>query len=117
MVNGEGPGTEHRDATWFARQLGDGWISAGDGIYYPPEPSHAAPEPAVLQVEATVHDDRDAYRLPQRRRELLRFRERLVERVARFPNPVTERQLRELERELSSLAKRLGRPARPVGAR
>jgi hypothetical protein len=115
MVSREGPETEHRDGTWFAQQLGDGWTSTGDGIYYPPEP-HSAPQPAALRHEAAGHEDRDAYRLPQRRRELIRFRERLVERVARFPNPVTERQLRELERELSSLARRLGRPTRPVGA-
>jgi hypothetical protein len=38
----------------------------------------------------------------------MRLRERLVERVARFPNPVSERQLRELEQELATLVRRLG---------
>jgi hypothetical protein len=95
-----------RDRTWFARQLGDGWTTGGDGIYYPPEPGRAAPEPTSPPHAAL--SQADTHRLPHRRRELLRLRERLVERVARFPNPVAERQLREMERELAALARRLG---------
>ena len=95
--------------TWFAQQLGEGWRSAGGGIYYPPEPRTELPEPAPAVVaEAPAAEPAVDYRLPQRRRELLRLRERLIERVARFPNPVTERQLRELEHEMSALVRRLG---------
>ena len=99
--------TEAR-GTWFAQQLGDGWTSAGGGIYYPPEPRAELPEPAFAVAEQTVAEPAPDHRLPQRRRELLRLRERLVERVARFPNAVSERQLRELEHELTALAARLG---------
>lgn len=94
--------------TWFAQQLGDGWTAAGGGIYYPPEPQAELPEPAFAVAEETVAEPATDYRVPQRRRELLRLRERLVERVARFPNAVSERQLRELEHELTTLARRLG---------
>ncbi|HET7137457.1 MAG TPA: hypothetical protein VFI04_03810 [Gaiellaceae bacterium] len=102
--------------TWFAQQLGDGWISAGGGIYYPPEPQAELPEPAfAVAAEATASEPATEHRLPHRRRELLRLRERLIERVARFPNAVSERQLRDLEHELTALARRLGpfRVARP----
>ena len=104
--------TTARDGTWFAKQLGDGWTTDGDGIYYPPEPGYDVPEP----VTAAVPEPVTAGPLPQRRRELMRLRERLVERAARLPNPVTERQLREMERELSALARRLGpfHAARPT---
>jgi hypothetical protein len=95
--------------TWFAQQLGDGWTSAGDGIYYPPEPQRDLPEPApAVAAEAPVAEPPIDYRLPQRGGELMRLRERLVERVGRFPNPVIERQLRELEQELTTLVRRLG---------
>lgn len=96
--------TAARD-TWFAQQLGDGWTSTGDGIYYPPEPRRDLPEPAPALEAAVAAPE---YRLPQRRSELMRLRERLVERVGRFPNPVTERQLREIEQELGALVRRLG---------
>lgn len=79
------------DTTWFARQLGDGWTSAGDGIYYPPDPTEAE-HPAASR----------------RRQELIRLRERLIERVARFPNAVAERQLRAIEHELGELVGSLG---------
>jgi hypothetical protein len=95
--------------TWFAKQLGEGWTSAGGGIYYPPEPGRAVPEPvSPVRPEPVAAETTGAHRLPQRRRELLRLRDRLVERVARFPNPVAERQLRELEHELAALVRRLG---------
>jgi hypothetical protein len=95
--------------TWFAQQLGDGWTSAGDGIYYPPEPQRDLPEPKpAVNVEARATEPPIDDRLPQRRGELMRFRERLVERVGRFPNPVIERQLRELEQELTTLVRRVG---------
>lgn len=95
------------DVTWFLEQLGDGWTTAGDGIYYPPEPRYDVPEPFTAAVPDPVAEPLPP-RLPQRRRELMRLRERLVERVARFPNPVIERQLQEMERELAALARRLG---------
>ncbi len=96
-----------RDATWFAKQLGDGWTSTGDGIYYPPEPERVVPEPALASPDPIDAERLDVYRLPHRRSELMRLRERLVERVARFPNAVTERQLTDLEQELASVARRL----------
>jgi hypothetical protein len=97
-----------RDATWFARQLGDGWTDAGDGIYFPPEPQPDAPEPALAVGPDPVAAERsEPYRLRRRRGELVRLRDRLVERVSRFPNAVAERQLREIENELGALARRL----------
>jgi hypothetical protein len=27
---------------WFVRELGDGWVAAGDGIYYPPSAARQA---------------------------------------------------------------------------
>lgn len=93
--------------TWFAEQLGEGWTSAGGGIYYPPEPGRAVPDPVSPVRPEPVAAEPTGTRLSQRRRELLRLRDRLVERVARFPNPVAERQLRELEHELAALVRRL----------
>ena len=40
---------QYRD-DWFTRQLGEGWVAAGDGIYYPP--GAAPPRPQVEPVEA-----------------------------------------------------------------
>jgi hypothetical protein len=98
--------TRARESTWFARQLGDGWTSGGDGIYYPPEPGQSEPEPVLAVSTEPVEVIRPA--ADRRRGELFRLRERLVERVARFPNAVAERQLRELEHEIAALARKFG---------
>jgi hypothetical protein len=103
--------------TWFAQLVDEGWTAAGGGIYYPPDPPRDVPEPALAAgAPAAAAEPPGDYRLPHRRRELMRLRERLVERLGRFPNPVTERQLRELEQELAVLVGRLGPfgPARPT---
>jgi hypothetical protein len=95
------------DATWFARQLGDGWVSAGDGVFYPPTTQRASAEPA-LETRADPRET-DAFDLAQqsrRRQELIRMRERLTERVASFPNSAAERQLRDVERELRRIVRR-----------
>lgn len=40
---------QYRD-DWFTRQLGEGWVAAGDGIYYPP--GAAPPRAEVDRAEA-----------------------------------------------------------------
>ena len=105
MASNHERSTERR-TTWFAQQLGDGWRSEGDGIYYPPEPERDIPE---LAVEMTLEPlEAQAPAASRRRTELMQLRERLVERVARFPNAVAERQLREIETELARLVRRIG---------
>ena len=49
-------------------------------------------------------------RLRHRRSEVARRRERAIERVALFPNPVNRRQIEELTAELEELDRRLAEP-------
>lgn len=96
------------DPTWFARQLGDGWVSAGNGVFYPPETPAAPAEQPVLETRPAPPetDPFDVAQQSRRRQELIRMRERLTERVARFPNSVSERQLREVEHEIRRIVSR-----------
>jgi hypothetical protein len=55
----------------------------------------------------TDRDPGEAARLRHRLRELSRRRDRAVERVALFPNPVSERQLEAMRFELAELEWRI----------
>ncbi|HEU5372975.1 MAG TPA: hypothetical protein VFU51_11355 [Gaiellaceae bacterium] len=62
-------------------------------------------------------DPGETARLRHRVRELARRRDRAIERVALFPNPVTERQLEAMRFELAELEWRLAELEHPASAR